>query len=293
MQEKIESMIYEIRGKQVMLDSDLARLYECKNGTKEVNQAVKNNIEKFPERFSWNLNDLESEELLVKIFDQKNLVIDRRGGKYKNPRVFTEQGVAMLATILHTPVATQISIKIMDAFVFTRHYINNNELRLSNVETKVIEHDTSIKLLENMFNKFDKKKDELYFSGKLYDAYSKISDIFKEAKNELIIVDRYTDKTILDMIKDLKVQVILITGNNTKITKLDIDKYNSTYNNLNIYYSDIIHDRYIIIDGNTIYHSGNSINHIGYRGSSIDVIGDKSAKDGILNDVFSIIKKVD
>lgn len=276
-----------------MLDSDLARLYECKNGTKEVNQAVKNNIEKFPERFSWNLNDLESEELLVKIFDQKNLVIDRRGGKYKNPRVFTEQGVAMLATILHTPVATQISIKIMDAFVFTRHYINNNELRLSNVETKVIEHDTSIKLLENMFNKFDKKKDELYFSGKLYDAYSKISDIFKEANNELIIVDRYTDKTILDMIKDLKVQVILITGKNTKITKLDTDKYNSTYSNLNIYYSDIIHDRYIIIDGNTIYHSGNSINHIGYRGSSIDVIGDKSAKDGILNDVFSIIKKVD
>ena len=293
MQEKIESMIYEIRGKQVMLDSDLARLYECKNGTKEVNQAVKNNIEKFPERFSWNLNDLESEELLVKIFDQKNLVIDRRGGKYKNPRVFTEQGVAMLATILHTPVATQISIKIMDAFVFTRHYINNNELRLSNVETKVIEHDTSIKLLENMFSKFDEKENELYFRGKSYDAYSKISDIFKEANNELIIVDRYTDKTILDMIKDLKVNVILITGKNTRITKLDIDKYNCTYNNLNIYYSDIIHDRYIIIDRNTIYHSGNSINHIGYRGSSIDVMNDKSAKDGILNDVFLIIKKVD
>lgn len=289
LKENIRDMIYVIRGKQVMLDSDLARLYECKNGTKEINQAVRNNNEKFPERFSWNLSDSESEELLVKIFDQKKRV-DRRGGKYKNPRVFTEQGVAMLATILHTSVATQISIRIMDAFVALRHYVSNNELRLSNVETKVIEHDASIKLLENMFNKFDENKGELYFRGKIYDAYSKIIDIFKEAKEELIIVDRFTDKTMLDMIKNLKVKVILITGRNTKITKLDIDRYNSTYNNLSIYYSDVIHDRYIILDRNIMYHSGNSINHIGYRGSSIDIINDESAKKGIINDVKDIIK---
>ena len=128
---------------------------------------------------------------------------------------------------------------------------------------------------------------------KIYDAYSKVMYIFKESKEELIIVDRFTDKTILDMIKDLKVKVILITGNNTKMTKLDIDKYNSTYNNLNIYYSDIIHDRYIIIDRNIIYHSGNSINYIGYRGSSIDIMNDKSVKAGILNDINSIINYKD
>lgn len=116
---KIENMIYEIRGKQVMLDSDLAKLYETE--TKRINEAVKNNPKKFPERFSWKLTEEESESLLVEIFDQK---IETRGGKYKNPRVFTEQGVAMLATILKTKVATQVSISIMDAFVKMRKYVS-------------------------------------------------------------------------------------------------------------------------------------------------------------------------
>ena len=132
-EEKIENLIYESKGKQVMLDSDLARLYKVE--TKRVNEAVKNNPLKFPERFSWKLTDDESKTFLVKIFDQK---FEKRGGRYKNPRVFTEQGVAMLATILKSEVATKVSIDIMDAFVAMRHYIGNNEYRLSNVESKVI-----------------------------------------------------------------------------------------------------------------------------------------------------------
>lgn len=120
---KIENMIYEIRGKHVMLDSDLAKLYET--GTKRINEAVKNNPNKFPERFSWKLTDEESENFLVEIFGQKR---EMRGGKYKNPRVFTEQGVAMLATILKTKVATQVSISIMDAFVLMKKYISNGLL---------------------------------------------------------------------------------------------------------------------------------------------------------------------
>ena len=116
-QEKIENMIYEIRGKQVMLDSDLAILYGTE--TKRINEAVRRNKEKFQERFSWILSDEESNIFLVAICDQK---IETRGGKYKNPRVFTEQGVAMLATILKTPVATQVSIAIMDTFVLIRRY---------------------------------------------------------------------------------------------------------------------------------------------------------------------------
>ena len=294
MEDNIKNMIYEIRGKQVMFDSDLAKLYECKSGTKEVNQAVKNNIEKFPERYSWVLTENELQMCSRSKFLTLNVSGNKRGYNIKYlPRVFTEQGVAMLATILHTPVATQISIKIMDAFVDMRHFINNNELRISNIETKVIEHDNSIKLLGDMFNKFDKRESEVYFRGKIYDAYSKVIDIFRESNTELIIVDRYTDKTILDMIKTLEVNVIIITGKNTKITKLDLDKYNSTYNNLSIYYSDIIHDRYIVIDRNKIYHSGNSINNIGFRGSSIDIMNDKSVKDVILNDIMKIIKRVD
>ena len=120
---KIEDLIYEVRGKQVMLDSDLARLYECKNGTKEINQAVKNNIEKFPERYCFKLTDKESHSFLVKSFDQK---IESRGGKYKNPRVFTEQGLYMLATVLKSNAATQITIDIMDAFVVMKNIINSS-----------------------------------------------------------------------------------------------------------------------------------------------------------------------
>ena len=120
---KIEDMIYEIRGKQVMLDSDLAKLYECTNGTKDVNKAVNRN--KFPERFSFKLTDEESRIFLVENFDQK---METRGGKYKNPRVFTEQGVAMLATILKSKVAVEMSINIMDAFVLMRKYISSSLL---------------------------------------------------------------------------------------------------------------------------------------------------------------------
>ena len=266
----IENMIYEIRGKQVMLDSDLAKLYECKNGTKEINQAVKNNPLKFPERFSWNLNDEETEKLLVKIFDQKKHV-DFRGGRYKNPRVFTEQGVAMLATILKSKIATEVSIRIMDAFVAMRHYIGNKEYRLFNIEDKIIEHDERIKLLEKTFDKFEEKKktNEIYFNGQTYDAYSRIIDIMKESKKDIIIIDSYADKTILDIIRKINVDIILITKVNSKLSNLDIDKYNSEYHNLKVIYNDNFHDRYIVIDNNTIYHLGTSINHAGNKIFSI------------------------
>ena len=292
-------MIYEIRGKQVMLDSDLAFLYKCKNGTKEINQAVKNNLDKFPERFSWRLTDNESKNLLVKIFDQKR-EIDRRGGKYNNPRVFTEQGVAMLATILKTSVATQISIKIMDAFVAMKHYISSNLIEQKNInnmvlnhDNEIIKHDKRLYLLEKSLKKLEENKEinEIYFDGKIYDAYSLVLDIFIMAKNELIIIDRYTDKTILDMIRNLKCDVILITSKNTKLTKLDIEKYNKDYNNLKIYYDDTFHDRYFILDRNKIYHSGNSVNHIGYRKSSLNLLKDKSVKISILKDVDAILAK--
>ena len=139
---KIEKMIYEIRGKQVMLDSDLAKLYQVE--TKRINEAVKNNLEKFPERFSWKLTNEESKVFLVENFDQK---IERRGGRYKEPRVFTEQGVAMLATILKTTIATEISIKIMRAFVAMRKYIGNNLIEQKYINHLILEHEDKIKLL--------------------------------------------------------------------------------------------------------------------------------------------------
>jgi hypothetical protein len=155
-----------------------------------------------------------------------------------------------------------------------------------------IRHDSEIKILQETFNSFKSEKEvnEIYFDGKIWDAYSKILDIFNEAKDSLIIIDRYTDKSILDIIKNLTCKVILITSKNTKLTKLDIDKYNSTYNNLDVYYDETFHDRYFIIDNTKIYHSGNSINHIGFRKSSIDILGDINIINTILNNVEIITK---
>ena len=148
-----------------------------------------------------------------------------------------------------------------------------------------------IKLLQESFDKLETAKEinHVYFNGKVYDAYSKVLHIFSEAKNELIVVDRYTDKTFLDMIRNIDCKVILITGKMSKLTKLDIEKYNKDYNNLIIYYDDTFHDRYFVIENNKVYHSGNSINHIGYRKSSIDVIHDKNVCSTLINDIARII----
>ena len=282
----IENLIYEIRGKQVMLDSDLAKLYECKNGTKEVNQAVKNNLEKFPERFSWQLTDYE-----IKDLRSKNLTTNYSNMSRSMPRVFTEQGVAMLATILHTPVATQISIKIMDAFVVMRHYISDSELRLSNVEARVIEHGESIKLLQESFKRFEEKKkiNEIYFNGQIYDAYSKIQDIFKNATKGIIIIDNYADNTLLDIIKRLDVDVIIITKSNNLLTKQDILKYNKQYNNLKVIFNNDFHDRYFIIDDSCVYHCGSSVNRIGYKTFSINLIEDGEVCIPLINKIKNII----
>ena len=150
----IENMIYEIRGKQVMLDSNLAKLYQCKNGTKEINQAVKNNFEKFPERYSWVLTDGEMFDLRSKILTSNQT----HGGRRYKIRVFTEQGVAMLATILHTKVATQISIAIMDAFVAMKKYISSNLLQQRYINNQVLKNTEDIKLLQESFQRFEEKK---------------------------------------------------------------------------------------------------------------------------------------
>ena len=282
---EISSKIYEIRGKQVMLDSDLAKLYNCKNGTKSINLAVKRHINRFPERFMFQLTEEECESLRFQIETSK----EGSGGRRYIPYVFTEQGVAMLSAVLNSNVAEEVSIRIMDAFILMRHFIGNNLLDQKYVSNMLLKHDSEIKELQDCFDKFEEKE---LFLDKIYDAYSTILDIFKSTKKELIIVDRYTDKSLLDIIKQLKCNVILITSNKTKLTKLDIDKYNKTYNNLKIIYDESYHDRYFIIDRNTIYHSGNSINHIGYRKSNINLITDKKIKDIILNDIDNIKKNI-
>lgn len=180
----IENMIYEIDGKEVMLDSDLAKLYDVE--TKRVNEAVKNNPEKFPRRFSWILTDEEKNNLWSK-FSTANISSKTRS----NPRVFIEQGIYMLATILRSKTVTEVSIRIMDTFVKMRHYINYNKnilpRRFLLLDDKV---DENTKRIDKLFDKFNPKeitKDSIFFKEDIYDAYSVLLEIFSLAKDEIII----------------------------------------------------------------------------------------------------------
>ena len=270
---KIENLIYEVREKQVMLDSDLANLYQVE--TKRINEAVKNNPLKFPERFSFVMSDQEALNLRSKFSTssfKKNY-----GGRRYNPRVFTEEGVAMLATILKSKVATIVSIKIMDTFVAMRKFIGENRdifRKINNIEIKLLEYNENF---EKIFDALEPKKVEsqkIFFNGEIYDAYSLIIELIKEATQRIIIIDNYIDKSVLDMLvyKKNNVFVILVTSSNY-LTKLDIDKFNKQYPNLTIKYSNIFHDRFMIID-DTLYHIGASLKDLGKKCFGITKIED-------------------
>ena len=273
---KIENMIYELRGKQVMLDSDLAKLYRVE--TKRINEAVKNNMEKFPERFSWKLTEEESKMFLVEIFDQKN--IETRGGRYRCPRVFTEQGVAMLATILKSKVATQVSIRIMDAFVAMRKYISTNLIEQKYINDIVLKDSKRIDLLEDAFSSFKEKNNHIFFEGQIYDAYSLMLKIFDKAKMSIIIIDNYIDKNILDILSKTNRKVTLITN---KYNNIDYEKYKEQYNNVILVVNNSFHDRFIILDKKVLYHSGASFKDLGKRCFAITKIESRELLDSLLD----------
>lgn len=273
--DKIESCIYEIRGTQVMLDSDLARLYKCTNGTKDINKAVSRNKERFPDDFYFQLTQ---EEFVNLKFQFGTSSKNNHGGIRKLPHVFTEQGVAMLASILRTEIAAQMSIAIMRAFVMMRKYISTNLLEQKYINTMVLEDHNRIDALESSFEKLEEKKkiNEIYFNGQIYDAYSKIQEIFENTKKSLVIIDAYADKTILDIIKRLSIEVIIITKSNNLLTSQDVLKYNKQYHNLKVIYDNTFHDRYFILDESKVYHCGASINRIGYKTFSITQVSDQT-----------------
>ena len=269
---KIEDLIYEIRGKQVMLDSDLAVLYGCRNGTKEINQAVKNNIDKFPVRFAFRITEKDYNIL-------KSNFLTSKGGSRKGHTVFTEQGVAMLATILKTKTATSVSIKIMDAFVAMRRYIasNNYGNRLSTVETKLLEHDTKIDLI---LDKLDNTvNNHIFFEGQIYDSYSLMMDILSKAKNEIIIIDNYAGKKLFDLLRDIKVPIKVYSKNfDLELVK----KYNEQYSNISTFIHNGFHDRFIILDKSILYHCGSSFKDLGVKCFAINKVENTFLLDSIL-----------
>ena len=198
----------------------------------------------------------------------------------------------MLATILKSDVATQVSIAIMDAFVIMRKYISNELIEQKYINNLVIRHDKDIKLLQESFNKFEEKKkeNEIYFNGQIYDAYSKIIDILKEARDNIIIIDNYADKFVLDMIRNLKAEVTIICKSNDLLKQIDINKYQKQYNNLKVVYNNDFHDRYIILDQKEIYHCGASLNYAGSKTFSINKLEDKIVKNSLIKYILAIIE---
>lgn len=274
--DSVENMIYEINGTKVMLDSELARLYQCKNGTKEINQAVKNNPLKFPERFSWILKNNELEELR-----SKNLTTNYSKMSRSNPRVFTEQGVMMLATILKSEVAIEVSISIMDAFVKLRRYVSNS---LMNSEM-LINHENRILKLETTFNKMqDKEKiNTIFFEGQIFDAYVLLLDIFDTAKEEIIIIDNYAGKELLKILKGIDKKIIIISKN---IDNILVKKYKNQYSNIEFKNIDIFHDRFIIIDRKKLYSCGASFKDLGKKCFAVNEMEANEVINNLVNKVF-------
>ena len=285
---EIEDMIYEIRGKQVILDRDLAPLYEV--NTKVLMQSVKRNIERFPDNFMFQLTE---EEFCIWRSQNVTSKNDKMGLR-RAPYAFAEQGVAMLSGLLRSSIAIKTSIAIMNAFVSMRHYMSSNLLEQKYINNMVMEHEYEIKLLQESFNKFEEKKKvtEIYFNGQIFDAYSKILDILKSANESIVIVDAYADNTVLDIIKRLDVSITIITKSNNLLTKQDVSKYNKQYSNLKVVYDNTFHDRYFILDDNIIYHCGSSINRIGYRTFSINLVSDDEICKLLIDRINSLDKKL-
>jgi len=276
--ENIKNLIYTIREKQVMLDSDVAILYQCE--TKYINRVVKRNIERFPEEFCFQLNLQEFQNLrcqfVTSSFEQQNY-----GGRRYLPYVFTEQGIAMLSALLKSEIAVKVSINIMKAFIEMRKFIALNGQvfeRLTNVEYKLLEHD---KKFDKVFNELQKDKEtefkqKIFFDGQIYDAYSLIIDIIRRAKEKIVIIDNYIDDSILKILikKNKDVEVIILTSQNCNLTKLDINKFNKQYPILKVARTNKFHDRFIVIDNKELYHLGASLKDLGKKCFGINKLED-------------------
>lgn len=288
--EEIKHLIYTIRGKQVMLDSDVAMLYHYE--TKKINQTVKRNINRFPERFCFKLTEEELETMWSQIVTTSKSEVNKYRSKKYLPYVFTEQGIAMLSGLLKNEIAVQVSIKIMDAFVEMRKYINLNKYLFEKVITieskmdkKFTEYDKKFDEVFDQLQHEENIKQKVFFEGQIYDAYSLIIDIIKKAYKKILIIDNYTDDSILKILtkKNKNVEVVILTSDKSNIEKIDILKFNKEYPILKIAKTNKFHDRFIIIDNREMYHLGASIKDLGKKCFGINKIEDTKIIDKIIN----------
>jgi len=253
----IRDRIYSIRGFQVMLDRDLAELYGVE--VKVLNQAVKRNKERFPHNFCFLLNNKEMQNL------KSQFVTSSWGGKRKNSTVFTEQGVAMLAGVLKSGIAIKISIKIIEAFIDMRKFFQTNGQlfhRVDNLEVKQIETDHKFdKVFSLLESKDQLPKQGIFFDGQVFDAYNFVSDIFRNAKKSILIIDNYIDDSVLVHLTAVAkgVKVKILTKSLSDKLELDIKKFSEQYFPIEAKVFTLAHDRFIIIDDKDVYHFGASL----------------------------------
>ncbi len=280
---EIQSMIFTFRGKQVMVDRDLAELYHVE--TRVLNQAVKRNIDRFPVEFRFQLDDEEKTELVTNCDRFETLKHST-----SSPYVFTEQGIAMLSAVLRSDVAVQVSIKIMNAFVEMRRFLVSNAAifeRLDRVELKQIETDKKLEEVFNYIATSTEVKQHIFFDGQIYDAFSFIVDLIKKAQNKLVLIDNYVDTNTLNLLckKNKGVSVLIAGSGNGSLTSKDISKFNAQYQGLTVKTKNDFHDRFLIIDDSEVYHIGASIKDAGKKSFGITKIEDQALIDSIINKV--------
>ena len=290
---EIEEKIFCIRGAQVMIDKDLAEIYKVE--TRIINQAVKRNIERFPERYMFQLTK-EEQQFYYSLRSQfvtldtlkSQIVISKKGGNRYLPFAFTEQGVSMLASVLKSETAVQTSIKIIDAFVAMRHFMQKNAklfVEIDNIKQHLIQTDVHLnendKKIEHVLTLLEKNHEEdkqrLFFDGQIYDAFSFMVSLVQKAEKEIILIDNYASVGTLDVLSKKKdnVDVQLFTSNKAKITQSDIEKFNAQYPTLTLNYTETFHDRFLILDNATAYSIGSSVKDAGKRCFAVTQINEE------------------
>ena len=279
----IQNMIYTFRGKQVMIDRDLASLYQVQ--TKRLNEQVKRNSGRFPAEFCFKLSDKEKDELVANCDRFKTLKHSS-----SNPYAFTEQGIAMLSAVLKSDIAVEVSIKIMNSFVEMRKFLLSNKemfARLDRVELKQLETDQKLEEVFNYIATNTEVKQNIFFDGQIYDAFSFIVGLIQKAKKEIILIDNYVDVHTLNILckKNKNVDIIIATSGKGNLSTKDINKFNAQYPKLSVKITTDFHDRFLIIDKAEVYHIGASIKDAGKKSFGITKIEDKDLIKNLINKV--------
>ena len=266
----IKSRIFTIRGVQVMLDSDLAKIYQVE--TRVFNQSVKRNESRFPSNFRFRLSMEEYRSLISQIVTSKDIRGETRGGRQKAPYVFTEQGVAMLSGILNSEVAVQVSIRLMNVFVAMRKAIASVAPILSRLDVVERRQITDQRRNEERFDTIFKAMDggefppqKVFFDGRHYEAYSFAKKLVGKATKSILLVDGYCDEVTLDILSSKRggVKVTVATVEKTPITDTAIAKFNKQNPTLEVKHTGRFHDRFLVIDDKELYHFGASLKDLG------------------------------